>query len=88
MYCNINGIELNYEIIGDGEPILMLNGTGRQEATVGYRDQFKMLKWFPRATYIALDKSGHIPQIEQEVIFNTLVKEWLVRVIEERGLSD
>ena len=68
------------------KPILII--TGRQDATVGYRDQFKLLKWFPRATYIALDKSGHIPQIEQEVIFNILVKEWLVRVIGEWRLSD
>lgn len=64
------------------KPMLII--TGRQDEAVGYRDQFKLLKWFPRATYITLDKAGHIPQIEQEDIFNIVVKEWLSRVVEER----
>lgn len=53
---------------------------GRQDVAVGYRDQYKFLENFSRASYIILDKAGHNLQIEQDTLFNALVKEWLERV--------
>lgn len=63
------------------KPVLII--TGRQDTVTGFRDAFKLLHYFKRATFCVLDKAGHIPQIEQEQLFNELVKEWLYRVEEE-----
>ncbi|WP_425448283.1 alpha/beta fold hydrolase [Dethiothermospora halolimnae] len=62
------------------KPTLIL--TGRQDNAVGYRDAFKIIDKYPRASYCVLDKSGHTIQIEQEELFNKLVEEWLYRVEE------
>ncbi|MFW9902535.1 MAG: alpha/beta fold hydrolase [Candidatus Thorarchaeota archaeon] len=53
---------------------------GRQDSNVGYRDAWKIIEKFPRATFAVLDKAGHIAQIEQEELFNALVNDWLDRV--------
>ncbi|MFX1567463.1 MAG: alpha/beta fold hydrolase [Promethearchaeota archaeon] len=53
---------------------------GRQDSNVGYRDAWKIIEKFPRATFAVLDKAGHIAQIEQEDLFNVLVNDWLDRV--------
>lgn len=55
---------------------------GLQDSTVGYKDAFKILDNFPRATFAVLDKAGHNLQIEQAVLFNTLINEWLDRLLE------
>jgi len=62
------------------KPTLIL--TGRQDHWVGYHDAWKILENYPRATFAVLDRAGHALQIEQEVLFNTLVNEWLDRVEE------
>jgi pimeloyl-ACP methyl ester carboxylesterase len=59
-------------------PALIL--TGRQDATVGYLDQFALLPHYPRATFVTLDVAGHNLQIEQPGLFAALVHEWLDRV--------
>lgn len=59
-------------------PVLII--TGRQDNTVGYRDAFKKLDKYPRASYCVLDMSGHESQISQEKIFNVMVEEWLIRM--------
>jgi len=59
-------------------PSLIL--TGRQDSGAGYRDQYKFLEQYPRASFVVLDMCGHILQIEQPVLFNALVEEWLERV--------
>lgn len=64
------------------KPSLFL--TGKQDATVGYQDAFEILPKYPRSTFAALDMAGHNLQIEQPVLFNALVNEWLDRV-EEQG---
>ena len=64
-----------------GKPSLIL--VGRQDTEVGYRDQFKLLDNYPRASFVVLDKAGHNLQIEQEELFNSLVREWLERIIAE-----
>lgn len=53
---------------------------GRQDSIVGYQDAWKIIEKYPRATFVVLDKAGHIAQMEQEELFNTLVNEWLDRV--------
>jgi pimeloyl-ACP methyl ester carboxylesterase len=59
-------------------PVLVL--TGRQDATVGYVDQFALLPHYPRATFAVLDVAGHNLQIEQPALFGAFVHEWLDRV--------
>ncbi len=57
--------------------------TGRQDTTVGYRDQWELLEELPRATFAVLDRGGHLLRGEQEPLFLALAGEWLDRV-EER----
>lgn len=60
------------------KPALIL--AGRQDASVGYRDNWKIIENYPRGTFAVLDRAGHNLQIEQESLFNALVNEWLDRV--------
>lgn len=60
------------------KPTLFL--LGRQDSSVGYRDAWKIIENYPRATFAVLDTAGHILQIEQEELFNTLANDWLNRV--------
>ncbi|MPM36276.1 hypothetical protein SDC9_82871 [bioreactor metagenome] len=57
---------------------------GRQDNCVGYHDHWAFLENFPRASFVILDKAGHNLQIEQDVVFAALVREWLDRVKSER----
>ncbi len=54
--------------------------TGRQDCLVGYRDHWRLLENYPRASFVVLDMAGHGLQIEQADVFNVLVGEWLDRV--------
>ena len=60
------------------KPTLFL--LGRQDSAVGYRDAWKIIENYPRATFAILDTAGHILQIEQEELFNALTNDWLDRV--------
>ena len=60
------------------KPTLIL--LGRQDSEVGYRDAWKMVEIFPRATFAILDMAGHSLSWEQEELFNCLATEWLQRV--------
>jgi pimeloyl-ACP methyl ester carboxylesterase len=62
------------------KPTLIL--LGRQDSSVGYKDAWNILDNYPRATFAVLDRAGHNLQIEQEVLFNCLVNEWLTRIEE------
>jgi pimeloyl-ACP methyl ester carboxylesterase len=53
---------------------------GRQDRTVGYRDAWKLIENYPRATFVILDQAGHSLQIEKAELFNSLVSDWLDRV--------
>lgn len=85
--------EIGYELSFDvdsvdrpfAKPTLIL--LGQQDDVVGYKDALKILGNYPRATFAVLDKAGHNLQIEQEKVFETLVKEWLGRVTECSMLS-
>jgi pimeloyl-ACP methyl ester carboxylesterase len=65
------------------KPTLIL--VGRQDSMVGYRDAWKMLESYPRATFAVLDKAGHFLGLEQEELFLALANEWLQRVEEFVG---
>ena len=54
--------------------------TGRQDCLVGYRDAWKLMNNYPRSGFVILDMAGHGLQIEQTVLFNAMVNEWLDRV--------
>ena len=58
--------------------------TGRQDSSTGYRDLWRVLERYPRATFAVLDRAGHNVQIEQPAVFEALVHEWLDRVEESR----
>ena len=73
---NVDRIEKPYP-----QPTLMV--MGRQDSVVGYRDHWQLIENYPRASFVILDKAGHNLQIEQDVLFGALVKEWLERVLAE-----
>ncbi|MFX1496238.1 MAG: alpha/beta fold hydrolase [Promethearchaeota archaeon] len=62
------------------EPVLFL--LGKQDIAVGYKDAWKILESYPRASFVILDKAGHLLEVEQKILFEPLVNEWLDRVIE------
>jgi pimeloyl-ACP methyl ester carboxylesterase len=55
--------------------------TGRQDAIVGYRDAWNLLEKYPRATYVVLDRAGHLLEEKADLV-NVLMNEWLDRVEE------
>ena len=61
-------------------PTLML--TARQDHLCGYRDAWDLLDNYPRATFAVLDRAGHFVNIEQDVLCQALMREWLDRVEE------
>jgi pimeloyl-ACP methyl ester carboxylesterase len=66
------------------KPTLFL--LGRQDHFVGYRDAWRLIEHFPRATFTVLDRAGHLLMIEQATLSYALVNDWLDRVEEgERG---
>ena len=61
-------------------PTLFL--TGRQDRFVGYAKAWSTLDDYPRATFVVLDRAGHLLDIEQFPLQHALVNEWLDRVEE------
>lgn len=59
-------------------PALFL--TGRQDNITGYEDVYALLPHYPYASFVVLDTAGHNLQIEQPVLFDALMGEWLDRV--------
>lgn len=53
---------------------------GRQDSECGYRDAWRIIENYPRATFAVLDMAGHLTHAEQPDIWTTLVNEWLGRV--------
>lgn len=60
---------------------------GRQDESVGYRDSLRLLELYPRSTYIVLDRGTHAFPVDQHAVFEALVRDWLARVDEWRGLE-
>lgn len=61
---------------------------GRQDDTVGYRDALRLLELYPRSTYVVLDRGRHDLPVDQNGVFEALVRDWLARVDEWRGCTD
>ncbi len=66
-----------------GKPSLIL--TGRQDASVGYKDALRLVDNYSRGTFAILDRAGHGLEVEQEGVFNCLTMEWLGRTEEYRS---
>lgn len=60
------------------KPVLFM--AGRQDICVGYRDLWKLLEDYPRATFSVIDMAGHNLQIEQPELFNSLIENFLIRI--------
>jgi pimeloyl-ACP methyl ester carboxylesterase len=60
------------------QPALFL--LGRQDSICGFQDQWELLEHFPHATFSVLDRAGHMPEIEQRHLVQTLFSDWLDRV--------
>jgi len=67
-------------------PTLIL--CGRQDGTVGYRDSLRLLEFYPRSTYVVLDRGTHVLPVDENRVFEALVHDWLTRVDEWRGYTD
>jgi pimeloyl-ACP methyl ester carboxylesterase len=86
-----NRIIQNYEFSFDVDklpqpfekPVLIV--VGKQDDSVGYRDAWKMMELFPRATFAVLDKAGHLLPLEQSELLRALADDWLQRVEEYVG---
>ncbi|HEX6477584.1 MAG TPA: alpha/beta hydrolase [Ktedonobacteraceae bacterium] len=63
-----------------GGPTLIM--TARQDHLCGYRDAWDLLDNYPRATFAVLDRAGHFVNIEQDVLCQALMHDWLDRVEE------
>ncbi|MFG1995019.1 alpha/beta fold hydrolase [Actinoplanes sp. NPDC048988] len=61
----------------DGPTLLL---TGRQDDIVGYRDTWRVLEDYPRATFAVLDAAGHNAPLERPDVVNPLVADWLRRI--------
>lgn len=64
-------------------PALFL--TGRQDNWCGYREAYRLLDNYPRASFAVLDRAGHLLASEQKTLFRALANEWLDRVEEYAG---
>lgn len=63
---------------GFERPVLIV--VGKQDAIVGYEDQWALSQRFGRATYAALDQAGHNVHLDQPHVVRTLLGDWLRRV--------
>jgi len=59
-------------------PVLVL--AGRQDRRVGYRDPFRLVDRYPRATFAVLDGAGHEMPAAPSAVFDALIRDWLDRV--------
>jgi pimeloyl-ACP methyl ester carboxylesterase len=80
------GFSFNVDELQQPFPAPTLILMGRQDAAVGYRDQWRLIENYPRGTFVVLDRAGHGLEVEQQVLFRALVGEWLDRVEEYAAL--
>ncbi len=65
------------------KPVLLL--TGKHDSITGYEDTGNLLRYYPRGSYVVLDRAGHGVHLEQPILFKALTQEWLNRVEEEQA---
>ncbi len=63
-----------FDVEFDGPTLFLL---ARQDASVGWRDAFRLADSYPRGTYAVIDGAGHNLQIEQAGLFSCHVGAWL-----------
>jgi pimeloyl-ACP methyl ester carboxylesterase len=68
-----------------GAPTLIV--TGRQDISVGYRDAWRLLDIYPRASFAVLDRADHGFPIDQHSLFFALLDDWLDRVAEMQAVK-
>ncbi|MEV4719214.1 alpha/beta hydrolase [Micromonospora noduli] len=66
----------NTEVVFDG-PVSVI--TGRQDRIVGYADQFRAMRRYPRGTHTVIDAAGHYLPYEQPTLLRALTQDWLRR---------
>lgn len=67
-------------LVGYDRPVLLV--TGRQDAVVGFTDQWRLAQQFPRASYALLDRAGHNIQVDQPRLVRELLGHWAAEVLE------
>ena len=65
-------------LAGFDRPVLIV--TGRQDAVVGYTDQWSLAQRLPRATYALLDRAGHNIEVDAPDAVHALVRTWAAQV--------
>ena len=80
-------IEKNgYESVGEKDFLSIKHSApslwvaARQDHYVGYKDAFRFMDNFDRATYVSFDGAGHNVHFEKEEMFNLMVEDWLYRI--------
>jgi pimeloyl-ACP methyl ester carboxylesterase len=66
----------------DGEALIL---TGRHDSTVGFREQFRLIDSYPRATYIVASGAGHALPHERPDLVVTVLGDWLRRLRTDAG---
>ncbi len=55
--------------------------TGRQDVVTGYRDAWKLIEKYPRATFLVADRAGHFLE-EKSAMIQAIFHDWLDRTQE------
>lgn len=64
---------------GFDRPALII--AARQDMTVGYRDAWKIIESYPRATFAVIDRADHGWPVERSDLLAALVDDWLERIV-------
>jgi pimeloyl-ACP methyl ester carboxylesterase len=77
---------LSFDVDAPGRPFdaPTLIVCGRQDTVVGYRDAWRIVENFPRATFAILDRADHGLLVDRPQLFHALVNDWLDRIEEMR----
>lgn len=67
-------------LAGYDRPVLIV--AGRQDAVVGFVDQWELSLQFPRATFAMLDRAGHNIQVDQPETVHELLGRWASDVVD------
>jgi pimeloyl-ACP methyl ester carboxylesterase len=61
----------------DGETLIL---TGRHDSAVGFREQFRLVDRYPRATYVVASGAGHALPHERPDLVAAVLGDWLRRL--------
>ena len=75
-HMNMTGMEDIYQRVGkSGKPVLLL--WGRHDKVVPFANAEKIRGAMPAAKFVELEKSGHIPTIDENAKTHRVIKEFL-----------